>query len=349
MASIVTVRGEIPPEKLGATQPHEHVFLDIRVWLDSSAPKYLAEAPVTMGILADLKWKDGQNKDNMVLDSFDDAVSELSRFKKFGGRSIVDVTPLGIGRNPPALRMVSEATGLNIICAAGFYIATSHPPFVKRKSIDDLAELMISELEEGIEATGIRAGVIGEIGCQEPLEAQEVKVLAAAAKAQARTKVGLTVHTALHDPTKRRIAKQARQEIEILQKYGCDLSKVYISHMDFTYDDPKYQRDLMDEFGVTLDYDTFGQENHYHNIYLGAIGIPDSARSQALAGLVSDGYTKQLMMSCDVCEKIHLRKYGGYGYSNILEHIVPLLKVYGVRERDVRRMMVDNPKSILSR
>ena len=349
MASISTVRGEIPPEELGVTHPHEHVFLDIRVWLDISAPNDLADAPVTMDILADLKWKDGQNRDNMVLDSFKDAVSELSRFKTLGGASLVDVTPPGIGRDPLALLRVSRATGLNIVCSTGFYVAPSHPAFVKKSSVEELAELMSNELEDGIEATGIRAGVIGEIGCQEPLEAEEKKVLAAAAKAQARTKAGLTVHTALHDPANRRVAKQARQEIEILQKYGCDLSKVYMSHMDFTHDDPKYQRDLMDEFGVTLDYDTFGQENHYHNIYLGAVGFSDAARCRALVDLVKSGYARQLMMSCDVCEKIHLRKYGGYGYSNILEHVIPLLGVYGVRRRDVRTMMVDNPRSLLSR
>lgn len=344
MATVKTVKGEISPERLGTTQPHEHVFLDIRVWMDREAPKELASAPVSLEILADLKWKDGQNRSNMVLESFEDAVAELGRFKTMGGDSVVDLTVPGIGRDPARLEKVSEATGLNIVCATGFYVAPSHPPFVKRRTAEQLAELMIDELEEGIGETGIRAGVIGEIGCQAPLDPEEAKVLKAAAIAQARTKAPLTVHTALHDVARRRIAKQARQEIEILQRNGCDLSKVYMSHMDFTFDDPQYHRRLMDEFGVVLDFDTYGQEQHYNNSFPGAMGIPDISRSHALLGLLEGGYAKQLMLSCDVCQKIHLRKYGGWGYSNVLEYIVPYLRLRGARARDIRAMMVDNPR-----
>jgi phosphotriesterase-related protein len=345
----MTVRGEIPADRLGITHPHEHVFLDIRVWMDKSAPKKLAEAPISMEILADLRWKDGQNRQNMVLDSFEDAVSELGRFKEAGGKSLVEVSLPGIGRDPKRLVKVSEATGLNIVCGTGFYVAQSHPAYVKKKSAEELSEIMVRELEEGIDGTGVRAGVIGEIGCQEPLEPEEAKVLAGAAMAQARTGAALTVHTALHDVPRKRVAKQVREELAILQRHDCDLSKVYISHMDFTFDDLEYQRRLMDEFGITLSYDTFGQEQHYNNVYMGAIGIPDSSRSHALLEHLKRGYAGQLMMATDVCQKIHLRKYGGYGYANVLEFIIPYLKAKGASAKDVRTMMVENPKRLLSR
>ncbi len=204
-------------------------------------------------------------------------------------------------------------------------------------------------MRKASEIRGFGAGVIGEIGCQEPLEPAEAKVLAAAAMAQRQTGVALTVHTALHDVPNKRIAKQARQEIEILRKHDCDLSKVYISHMDFTHDDLKYQRGIMDEYGITMGYDTFGQEQHYNNIYMGAIGIPDSARSAALLDHLKNGYAKQIMLSTDVCQKIHLKKYGGWGYSNVLEYIVPYIREMGATAKDVRTMMVENPKRILSR
>jgi phosphotriesterase-related protein len=337
------------PEKLGVTHPHEHIFLDISVWIDPKAPKRLLKAPMSMDILADLKRKDGQNRDNMVLESFDDAVSELLRFKKAGGRSIVELTLPGIGRDVVRLREISKATGLNVVCGTGFYIAESHPGFVKKMSIDELAEIMISEVEEGIEGTGIRAGVIGEIGCGEPLHPQEAKVIAAAARAQARTGLGLTLHTALFDVRRRRAPKQVRQEVEILQRNGADLSKVYISHMDFTCDDLKYHEALMDEFGITLSYDTFGAEQYFDNIYFGAAGVTDRERCRSIAHLVKRGFAKQLLVSSDVCEKIHLRKYGGFGYANILENAVPSLRLLGLSERDVATMMRDNPRRILSR
>jgi len=247
------------------------------------------------------------------------------------------------------LREASKRTGLNIVCGTGFYVAPSHPAFVKKMSAERLADFMVKEIEEGIEDTGIRAGVIGELGCQEPLDPEEAKVLAAGAIAQRRTGVALTVHTALHDVPHRRVAKQIREEVAILQRHDCDLSKTYISHADFTHDDPKYQMGLMDDYGVTLGYDTFGQEQHYNNIYMGAIGIPDSVRSTALLGLLERGYAKQLMLATDVCQKIHLKKYGGWGYSNVLEYIVPYLRVSGASAADIRTMMVENPKAILAR
>lgn len=343
------MQGSLSPENLGITHPHEHVFLDLTVWLDKKAPKKLLHAPLSLDILADLRRKDGQNLDNMLLDSFDDAVSELLRFKNAGGRSIVDVSPIGTGRDPQKLLQISRTTGLNIICGTGYYAAAAHPAIVKKKSVEDLAEIMVSELEDGIDGTAIRAGVIGEIGCSEPLHLREAKVIAAAARAQARTRAGLTLHTALFDVKHKRAPKQVRQEVAILQKKDADLSKVYISHMDFTYDDPKYQQELMDEFGVTLSYDCFGQEQYYDNIYFGAGGMTDRDRCSAIANHIKNGYARQLLMSCDICEKFHLRKYGGYGYANILENVVPSLKLLGVSEREIRTIMVENPARILSR
>jgi phosphotriesterase-related protein len=191
--------------------------------------------------------------------------------------------------------------------------------------------------------------VIGELGCQEPLHPEEARVLAAGAKAQARTGAGLTIHTPIHDRMNKRPPKQGKQEVEILQKYGCDLSKVYLSHMDFTWEDSKYQQDLMDDFGITLSYDCFGQEQYYDNIYFGAGGVTDRERCRAIANHIKNGYAKQLVISGDTCEKIHLRKYGGYGYSNVLEHVVPFLELLGVSEKQVRTMMVDNPKRVLQK
>jgi phosphotriesterase-related protein len=119
--------------------------------------------------------------------------------------------------------------------------------------------------------------------------------------------------------------------------------------MDFTFDDLKYQQDLMDDFGITLSYDSFGQDQYFNNIYLGMAGVTDRERIRAIAAHVHSGYVKQLLMSCDVCEKIHLRKYGGFGYSKILEHVLPLMKLAGVNDKEIRTMMVENPRAILAR
>jgi phosphotriesterase-related protein len=348
LKSIPTANGEIAPEELGFTAPHEHMFLKIDAWIDPNADPTLLNAPVTMDILADLKWKDGQSRDNSILSSSEDALVELRRFKNSGGRSVIDVSPIGTGRDVVKLSSLEKAADVNIIIATGWYTDASYPPLVKESTPEQLVQIMIEELSEGIEGTEIRAGIIGELGCSEPLTPNEQKVLAAGAKAQSSTRVPLTVHTALFDVDNKRHAQQAIQELEILRKNDADLSKVYISHMDFTCSDIGYQEKIMDDYGVILDYDTFGQEQFYDNIFVGAGGVSDKERIAALVNLLSRGYEKQLMLSCDVCEKIHLRKYGGWGYSHVLENIIPLLRVGGVSERQIETMTIHNPRALFS-
>jgi phosphotriesterase-related protein len=118
----------------------------------------------------------------------DTAIEEAMWFKKAGGDSIVDVSSIGLRRDPRALLAISQATGLNIVMGAGYYIGKSHPVEIREKSKEEIADLIIQEFEEGIKDTGITPGVIGEIGM--PLfgiDEQEMKVLKASAAAQKRS------------------------------------------------------------------------------------------------------------------------------------------------------------------
>lgn len=351
--SIITVRGQLPPDELGNTLPHEHIYggysEEVASFRLMNVDKRLWDAPVSMDILADLKRSSGQCKDNMILSSYDDAKNELMRFKQFGGNTIVDCSVPQTGRGVKALLQLSEATGINIICGTGWYIEASHPSFASQNAVSELTEHMVKELIEGIDGTGIRAGVIGEIGCSAPLTINEEKVLAAAAKAQARTHASLTVHPGYFDYKNRSLVRQVRRELEILQRNDADMFKVYVSHMDDYCNDLGYNERIMEQYGVTLSYDTFGQEQYFDHLFFGAGGVTDRERIAALVELLRKGFEGQLMMSHDICEKILLRKYGGWGYSHILEHIVPTLKQNGVSERQINTMLVDNPRRLFSR
>jgi phosphotriesterase-related protein len=355
MPCIVTVRGELSPDRLGNTLPHEHIFgeyseevASFRLMEEKYRDKILWNAPVSMDILADLKRSSVQCKDNWILTSFDDAKNELMRFKQFGGDSIVDCSAPQTEEGVKALLKISEATGLNVICGTGWYIEATHPSFVRQNPVSELTEYMVKELNEGIDGTSIRAGVIGEIGCSGPLTINEEKVLAACAKAQARTHAPLTVHPGNYDYKDRRVIRQVRRELDILQRNDADMSKVYVSHMDDFYDDVGYNERIMEQYGVTLSYDTFGMEYYFDHLIFGYC-ITDKERIATFVELLRKGFEEQLMMSHDISEKIALRKYGGWGYSHILEHIVPTLKQNGVPERQINTMLVDNPRRLFSR
>lgn len=350
MARITTVKGSIPAEDLGHTQPHEHVLVNLLTWLvipaEASKMQFL-EAPLSMEILGEIKRSPFSNKENLVLSDERLAVEELTHYRNWGGRTIVDVSSVGLGRDPLALRRISEATGLNIIAGAGWYVASTHPPMVKQKSMEELAEIIVKELTEGIGDTGIRAGVIGEIGCSVPYHPDEEKVLRAASRAQAETRAGMVIHPGLYDLEKKMYPKDAMRQLDIVEKEGGDLSKVYLAHCDFTCSDLAYHRALMDR-GITCEYDTWGMEFWEKNYWPGAGPPSDRQEIEQVVELCRQGYDNQLVFSQDTCMKYLLVRYGGYGYAHLLKNIVPELKFRGVSEKQLKNIFIENPKKILA-
>jgi phosphotriesterase-related protein len=118
--------------------------------------------------------------------------------------------------------------------------------------------------------------------------------------------------------------------------------------MDMTADDTAYHRSLMEKYGIVLGYDNFGNEMYYDSVYPGCGGVPDKMRVKGLVDLLRSGYEKHLVLSHDVCFKIALTKYGGYGYSHVLRHIIPQIRAEGVTPKQVEAMLIDNPRRILA-
>jgi phosphotriesterase-related protein len=304
----------------------------------------MSNLPITMEILGDIRRDIFINKDNMVLGDIDLAIQEVMEFKRLGGSTLVEVTPPGIGRDPVGLRKVSEATGLNIVCCTGWYVAFSHPPMIKDLGIDDLCNIMIKELTEGIDGTGIRAGFIGELAMSgtpdKPFEKDEEKVLRAAAKASAKTGIPTTVHPNF-------LGKHVDTYIDVLLSEGARKDKIFISHIEMYPDDMDYQKAILDR-GVSISYDQFGFECYMDSMAPGA-GLPsDRERVKNLVSLIQAGYEKQLLISNECCFKVLYKRYGGYGYGHILEHIVPELRYKGVTEEQIRTILIDNPKRLFA-
>jgi phosphotriesterase-related protein len=155
-----------------------------------------------------------------------EAIEEAMLFKKAGGNTIVDVTNVGIGRDPLALARISRATGLNIIMGSGHYLAGSHPKDLAEKSEEEIAEEIVRDITEGAQGTTIRAGLIGEIGCSYPMHQNEKKALRAAGMAQKMTGAPLSVHPG------RKNNIGALEAIDVLDKAGADLQRAghHLSH-----------------------------------------------------------------------------------------------------------------------
>lgn len=362
MPKVRTVTGDISPADLGTTLTHEHVLIDLSFICRLMAPqesslRELMDRPVTMEMMTLLRRGVRKfNFDDALLGDIEVAIREVSEYVRCGGKSLIDQSLPGIGRDPEGLARVSRATGANIICSTGWYIAASHPPYVKAMSSEQLAETMVRELEVGIGDSDIRAGVIGECGCSYPIpfHEEEKKVLKAACIAQKKTGVGFSCHPAYADAKRKTYDLTAPfKYIDLIESTGADAGKFFLSHSDiichpgFLKSPADHAAKLM-ERGINLNFDTFGQEHFDDYIFMGARHPSDTERVAVVAELCRRGYAKQIMLSQDVCWKHMLKKYGGAGYSHLLEHIIPSLKYYGVTQKQISTMTVDNPRRVLS-
>ena len=186
-----TVLGLVYSDDLGITLPHEHLLIDMRIWFEEPKEpelKRLAFEPVGIENISWIMYNQYNNLDNLQLLDEDVAVKEAMLFKKEGGGAIVDVTSATLSRDLPALRRISRATGLHIITGSGYYVVSgvSGQEF-DRKTEDEIAEEIVTDILVGACKTDIRAGIIGEIGCSWPLHDREKKSLRACARAQERT------------------------------------------------------------------------------------------------------------------------------------------------------------------
>lgn len=336
---VMTVTGPVPVDRLGMTLMHEHILNDCRCWWH--APKtrerqYLAESIVCIEILGELRQDPFVNKHNITLDDEPLAIAELKAFAAEGGRTIVEPTCQGIGRDPRALRRISEATGLNVVMGAGYYLGASHPEKVAAMSAEQIADEIVREATQGVDGSDIRIGLIGEIGVSADFTGEEEKSLRGAAQAQLRTGLPLMVHL----PGWFRLGHRV---LDVVAEEGADLRHTVLCHMNPSHDDQPYQQELASR-GAFIEYDMIGMDYFYADQQVQCPSDEEAAR--AIVKLVEAGYTDRILLSHDVFLKMMLTRYGGNGYAYIPRHFLPRLRRHGLTEPILSRMMRDNPRSV---
>ena len=343
IGKVQTVLGPIDSSDLGATLTHEHLLIDLSTLFGPPAEasaRELYHAPLTLETLGRLRYYHGTNAENMRLLDIDTAIDEASLYRQYGGVSMVDATSIGIARDPTGLARISRATGVNIIMGAAFYVADAHPAYVRERSVEQLSEQIVRDVVEGVDGTGIRSGIIGEVGCSWPLAPDERKVLRAAAAAQRATGAPILIHPG-------RDEKSPLQIIDVLSEAGADLGRTIIGHLDRTV----FERETLSrigEAGCYFEWDLFGSESSYYRLNPTIQHPNDGTKLSAIAWLISEGCGDKIVIAHDICSKHRLLKYGGHGYFYILAQIVPLMRSRGFTEESIQNILVQNPASILT-
>ena len=338
-----TVLGPVPPDALGITLPHEHLLVDARILFaepEDPALRDRAYAPVSLDNIGWIAYNQYNNLDNVQLLDEDAAIAEALLFKAAGGRTIVDVTAAGLAPNLPALKRIALATGLHIIAGAGYYVLRgTDGQAVDVMSEAEIADQIVAAIATGAPGSGIRAGIIGEVGCSWPLLDRERKSLRASARAQARTGAPITIHPGRHEHSPMEI-------IRVLENAGADLGRVVMGHLDRTGFQPATLREIA-RTGCYLEYDIFGG-NPFYPLRFGVFNRPcDRERIEQIMALIDAGFLNRILISQDTCLKCKLVRYGGQGYAHILRNIVPQMLARGMTEIQIRTLMVENPKTLL--
>ena len=360
MAEIVTIQGPIAPNELGLTSMHEHilvnasVFKDLRQDLVPEKYRHRWEEKISLENSALHSWIPTLTRDNMVNDDEELMTAEVADFKASGGNAILDQNSITLRVSLPALRRISEKTGVHIVTTTGFYIEPSWPQSFLEFSIDQLTDYMLKEIEEGIGEEAIRPGHI-KVGVRH-LTACEERALKAAAKAADRSGLSVTVHPGFG------IGNDGRRIVDILIQAGMRPERIIIAHGDaFLIErnlrtlilDPSswglrldYHKQLLDR-GVNLSIDCFGHRWTYELI--GEILENDIQRLAGLVSLIQAGYSSQIVLGTDTWIKICTRRLGGFGYCRLTEYVLPTLKGLGVSDYDIRQLTIENPARLLAR
>jgi phosphotriesterase-related protein len=281
----------------GYTYAHEHLCLDLSAF---------------------------KQDDDCRLDQYDLICAEMKSLYALGVRNLIEVTNRYMGRNPPFMLEIMQESGINVIASTGYYQQAFYPAHVAAASVETLAQEMIDEIERGIDGTGLKAGVIAEIGSSAGvITPDEAKVFKAAAIAHRATGRPISTHTTL--------GTMGLEQLALLKRHGVDPARVVIGHCDLKENLDTILR-LIGQ-GAYVQFDTIGKNSYY----------PDVKRVAMLRQIAARGLLGHVMLSMDITRRSHLSANGGPGFGYLLTTFVPLLQEAGFSQADVELMLRDNP------
>jgi phosphotriesterase-related protein len=322
MATIETVTGPIDAGELGTTLIHEHLIAS-----DEAVHAQFPRAGTFGGIPERAIEPGGE---------YGAAVEAAEAAVGLGIKSICDPTAMFLGRDVDFMRRVSEQTGLQVVACTGIYTYDHLPSFFASRDPDQIAELFVADIEEGIQGTEIKAAFI-KCAADEPGLTENVEKLhRAAARASAQTGAPIMAHS-------RPASDTGPRQVEIFESEGVDPATVQIAHTGDT-DDLDYIERLLDR-GVYIGLDRYGLEMY----------LPAAQRDPTVLALLERGHAERMFISADSCATLdwfpanvieQLLAAGAakdWDIRNVPEQVLPRLREGGMTEDQERTLMVENP------
>ena len=310
VGKIRTVLGDIEPQKLGNTNAHEHLLM---------------RSPLLRG----------EELDNLELSCI-----EVTKMRQAGIDALIELTPIGVGRDPEGIAEISRRSGLHVVLATGIHRDAHYTPehWIHRTGVDQLVELFIRDIAEGCdgadyggplpEHTEVRAGVIKVGVGYWRISEVERRVLEAAGETHRHTGAPVVCHLEL--------GTAAWEVLETLESAGVPAHRIALAHVDRN-PDPGLHAELAAS-GAYLGYDGMARAKYW----------PDSVLLDCLVEVAERGGADRLLLGGDLARRSSFSSYGGMpGLTYLPERFVPRLKVLGGGNL-VNRVLVDNPARFLA-
>ncbi|NRD80348.1 phosphotriesterase [Bacillus sp. BRMEA1] len=324
MKTVETVTGPIFIDQLGKTLIHEHFIFGY--------PGY--QGDVTLGGF----------KEEEALET---AIGIARLMQRYGVQTVVDPTPNECGRDPLFLRKISEATGLQIICATGYYYeGEGAPPYFKLRQAlgtaeEEIYQMFKSEITEGIAGTGIKPGIIKLASSKDEITEYEQLFFRAAARIHQETGIVILTHT--------QEGTMGPEQAKMLIELGVDPNKIVIGHMCGNTN-PDYHKEVMEK-GVRIGFDRFGCQV--------LAGTPfDHERVTTLLSLLKEGYEDQILLAHDtvniwlgrppVMNEQVAKIMENWQPAHIFENILPVLREGGINEQQIDKMLGINAAALFA-
>ena len=316
MATVETVNGPVDLEELGLTLIHEH-FRTTDEATRFQFPHLYDDAA---------EWEA--------------AMSDALAIGDHGVQTVVEPSAMFLHRDAAFSKRVADESGLNVVLATGVYTYEHLPQPLANRSEDQLAEIFVHDIEQGIQGSGIKAAFL-KCAADEPGVTPNVeKVHRAAARASLKTGRPIMAHS-------RPASGTGLEQMRVFNEEGVDPAKVQIAHTGDT-DDLDYIERLLDT-GCWIGMDRYGLD----------IFLPTEQRQKTVLALLEKGHADRMLLSQDWCstldwftpemeEELKPTAAPNWSMTFLFEQVIPELKERGMTNDQLNQMMVENPKGWLA-
>ncbi|MCQ6279310.1 phosphotriesterase [Bacillus sp. EB600] len=314
MGKVNTVLGPIATEDLGITAMHEHIGFGLP------------------GCDLDTKWWKSHEE------AFEVTIQKLRRFREHGGKTFVDCTGIGNGRDVEYFQVLSRRTGVNIIAVTGFVAGDSALPYFRNKSVEYLADLFVHEITIGIDNTGAKAGAL-KVGVSRGGQLSELdkRIYQAAARAAVKTGAPIITH----------LSTDAQTAIDIFESEGLPLNRVLMGHADVGQDADDERDAMIARLGGYVGFDTIGYDTEMENSPYWS--RPRQERVEHFLRFLDKGFLDRAVISADAnCCALGWPGLKGHSVNYLFEEFLPDLRKAGVSEEVFEQLLVHTPAKFLT-